>query len=285
MAGLEGTVHTPMGDVKKKQLVIGGALALLVGVYVYRKKQSAAAAASSQTAGSGASPSAATDPATGYPYGSAEDTAALQASAMASYGGYAGGAGGGGGGSLSTPPTSTPGFATNAAWAQAAEAYLTQNGADPTTVSAALGKYLTGQQVTDAQAAVIQSAIAFEGYPPVSGQDSYPPSIRQAPVPTGGGPKPPPPPPPVDKAPPTPTGMHLIGPTLRNAISFGWNAVPGGCDHYEVHMDGREIGTTANTNTYGGNLKPGTRHTFQVMAVSKGGHKSAPASLTATTAK
>lgn len=279
---LEGTVHTPMGNVGKKQLVIGGGLAVLVGLYVYRKRQ-AAAATSSQTAGSGAPPSAATDPATGYPYGTPEDTAALQAAATASYGGYAGAAGGSSGSSLSTPPSSTPGFATNAAWAQAAEQFLSQTGGDPTAISAALGKYLTGQQVSDAQASIIQSAIAFEGYPPVSGTDSYPPSIRQAPVPSGGAPKPPAPPP--DKAPPTPTGMHLIGPVGKTAISFGWNAVPGGADHYEIHMDGREIGTTANTNTYGGNLRPGSRHTFQVYAVSHGGHKSGAASLTATTAK
>lgn len=279
MTDMAGTVHTPLGTVKKKQLlIVGGGAALLVGVYVYRKRQAAASASSSQTAGSAASPSAATDPATGYPTGSPEDTAALQASSLAAYGGYNGAVGGGGGGdTLSTPPTSTPGFSSNAAWAQAAESYLAQTaGSDPTAVSAALGKYLTGQQVTDAQAQIIQSAIAFEGYPPVSGADSYPPSIRQAPVPT---PTPTPTPAP-DVAPKAPTRLQQIGAVYTTSIEVAWDVSPG-ADHYELHMDGRAISTHQETWAKVGGLKPGSRHTFQVYALSHSGKKS-PGSATLT---
>lgn len=286
---LEGTVHLPVvGNANKKQLVIAGAGVLLVGIYLYRKRQAAAAAAStsSTNAGSGSAPSAGTDPATGYPYGSPEDTAALQASSLAAYGGYSGAVGGGGGGgALSTPPASgsgSGGFATNAQWAQAAEDYLANStGGDPNAISAALGKYLTGGYLNDSQVSIVQSAIAFEGYPPVAGTFGYPPSYHSGTAPGG----PPVQGPPADHAPEPVTFLHVIQPVQRNVINFAWYSSAGGADHYEVYMDGREIGTTNNTNTYAGNLKPGSRHTFTVIAVSKGGKKSAPVSMTATTAK
>src|ERR1700720_1048663 len=80
----------------------GGALVLVGGVYYYRKNK-ASAAANTAIAAAGTN---AVDPATGYPYGSPEDAAALSTqsahvdpSTLASGGygftGYAGGSGSG----------------------------------------------------------------------------------------------------------------------------------------------------------------------------------------------
>jgi hypothetical protein len=62
---------------------------------------------------------------------------------------------------------------------------LTGEGYDAQTVSAALGAYEEGQQVTSAQQSIIQAAIGVEGYPPVPGANGYPPSIMVQG--TGGG--------------------------------------------------------------------------------------------------
>jgi hypothetical protein len=79
---------------------------------------------------------------------------------------------------------------TNAAWAQAAEQYLSQTGGyDPGTVAAALGIYITGSTLTAAQQAVVEAAIAFEGYPPQPGANGYPPAMHTT---TPGGQTPPP---------------------------------------------------------------------------------------------
>lgn len=116
---------------------------------------------------SGASTTASTDPnidpATGLPFSQ-------------EYGGY--GAGGGGvpqqfgyydpqtgsyitgTGSVTTPPT-------NASWAQQVEAYLQTVGYDPTTVAAALGKYLTGQTLSSDQQGIVAAAVGFYGNPPM----------------------------------------------------------------------------------------------------------------------
>lgn len=188
------------GKPVKKQTVFiatGAVVILGVAVYRYRKQQSsatnaaAAAAAAAQAPGTGAGTSDQIDPATGFAYGSAEDAAALTAQSGynspfgvpsgTSYlvGGASSGFPGGGG------------FVSNAQWAQAAEDYLVNTaGADATTVGNALGKYITGGTLDATMTAIVNQAIAFEGYPPVGGPDGYPPSIRTAPVtvpPTGGG--------------------------------------------------------------------------------------------------
>src|SRR5215468_3727767 len=99
------TINTPVGAVKKEYLYVGGGLIVIViGVGWYRnnkaKKDSVAAAGQAEI-----------DPATGYPFGSAEDAAALRAQA-----GYISP----GGGSAYTGVTQpTPGsFVSNAQWSQ-----------------------------------------------------------------------------------------------------------------------------------------------------------------------
>jgi hypothetical protein len=192
---LEGTLETPIGKVPKKGAVIVGVGAVgVLGIVWYRSKQQASQAATSS--GTSSTDSSNIDPATGYPYGSAEDVAAeqqLQGQSGALgplydpqyYGGYGGGYGGG------FPGPQSPGtFTSNAQWSQFAEDYLVNTvGESASDVGNALGKYITGQPLTTDQEAFVNQAIAFAGQPPVPGADGFPPSMRNAPAP------PPPPPP------------------------------------------------------------------------------------------
>lgn len=188
-----------MGNKIPKPVAIGGIGALAItGIYFFRKnKQKQDAQASVDAAGS-----TNIDPATGYPYGSAEDAASLanqdtyqMAGTSGGYGfqGYSGGSGGVFG-------TGVPGsFTSNAEWAQYVEQYEINNmGADAPTVGNAIGKYLTGQALTSEQVGIVQSAIAIAGYPPVNGPNGNPPSYVTSnttppPPPNGGGNPPPPP--------------------------------------------------------------------------------------------
>lgn len=76
---------------------------------------------------------------------------------------------------------------TNAQWSQAAISQLTSEGYDSQTVSAALGAYITGNNLTAAQVPIVQAAIAIEGYPPVPGAGGFPPGMKTGGGPGGGG--------------------------------------------------------------------------------------------------
>lgn len=184
MGALEGDIKTPFGSLSKKTgLFLAAGTILVFGYTWYRAKQSSAAAASA-TAGANDG----IDPATGYAYGSAEDAAALTAQAA-----YISPSTSGGGGGTASGAYPSGSFATNAAWAQAALQYMQSSGAltDETAFSTAIGKYLTGSPLSDAEKSLVEQAIAFEGYPPVPGPAGYPPSINTGPVvvtpPTTGG--------------------------------------------------------------------------------------------------
>lgn len=173
---VEGTLDTPLGKVNKKTAFIIGGGVVVLGVVWYRQKQAASAVASS-----GASTEI--NPATGYVYGSPEDAAALANQGAYVTPGSVGGVGGGGGGY--TPASQQPAPTTNAAWAQYVESTLVANGVitDPTQMGNALGKYLTGQALDPDMQSLVQQAIAFGGYPPVSGPNGYPPSMNTTPNP------------------------------------------------------------------------------------------------------
>lgn len=107
---------------------------------------------------------------------------------------------------------------TNASWAQQVEAYMTNLGYDPLAVGAALGKYLTGQTLSDDQKSMVQAALAFFGAPPggVPPVSTTPPAPPPAPTPT---PTPvphstPPPVPPHGEPAPTQTYTVMSGDTL-----------------------------------------------------------------------
>lgn len=172
------TIKLPgIGLVKKEYAYAAvGGVVLIGGVVYYRNRQAANAVA----VGTTTDDTGELDPATGYDYGTAEDTAAL--SAQAAYtpvgDGYSGATGSDGQTVTNITPVT---YATNPQWSQAAEEYLTTSiGAPSADVSEALGKYLTGANVVigSADESYIHQAIAAEGQPPQQGANGYPPSIR-----------------------------------------------------------------------------------------------------------
>lgn len=166
------TINVPgMGATKKTTVYVAGGIGVvIIGVVWYRSRSTASSTPVDTTQ---------IDPATGYPYGSAEDAAALQS--QSSY------ISAGGSGTGSSDPyygaQQPTGFTSNDQWAQAVEDYLGNTvGSDPNAVAAALGKYLVGRDVTDAERSIVEQGIGFKGYPPVSGPNGYPPSIRTSTV-------------------------------------------------------------------------------------------------------
>jgi hypothetical protein len=176
---LEGTVTTPFGQVSKKTAVIAGGFVLaLAGIVWYRQRQANAKAASVAAAGGST-----IDPATGYPYGSAEDAAAL--ATQAGYVSAVGGGGGGGGSSIPTPNSGPGTFTSNAQWAQYVQQYLVGNGSvtDSGKLSTAIGKYLAGLALSSDEIDLVHMAVAIGDKPPVAGSTGFPPSINTAPAP------------------------------------------------------------------------------------------------------
>jgi PASTA domain len=196
---MAGEVKVPgVGPVPKKYIGIGAViLAAILAVAYYRHSKAQAVPATTPSAGSaafdagftGGVPDLAendpyppdgtvgdptdpnsTDPATGATYGDEQSGYGTTAGGGSYQGPFPGGGSGNQGGG---PP-----FASNAAWAQAAEAELTANGSSATVVQVALGRYLNGQAVSKAQQNVIDAATGLEGEPPVAGKDGFPPAIR-----------------------------------------------------------------------------------------------------------
>lgn len=185
-AATAGHITLPGGLKVKKNVAIGvGVGAVVVAGVIYYRNKNAQAASTTDTGQYGSS---GIDPQTGYEYGSPEDQAALAAMSGSTLGqmdsaSYVGGQtigydqfgnpvyGQGQGG--------IPGaFTNNAQWTQAAESYMGSDGND--SIAAALGKYITGQPLTDTQVTVVQSAIASQGYPPIAGPSGFPPSYHTA---------------------------------------------------------------------------------------------------------
>lgn len=269
------TIKLPVFGNVKKPVVIGGVLVAGIGIVYFArtKKQQTDAAASVAAAGSSE-----IDPATGYPFGSAEDAAAMSAQGNYQsplntgygYGGYNGATGGGIFG------TGQPGsFASNAEWAQYVEAYEENNlGADAVIVGNAIGKYLTGQPLTADQVGVVQSAIAIGGYPPVNGPTGNPPSYVTAG--TSGGTTNPPPPPPgntgVGQAKPI-TGLKIIT-KGKTSVTIAWNptSAPQGYNYMLKQIDGHVVTnaqTSAHQITING-LHSGWEYNFSVHGIPNG---------------
>lgn len=174
---LEGTVKTPFGHMQKKTaLLAGGGLVVVVGIGYYRSKKAAAANAAATTSSAATtdanSGQSGIDPATGYPYGSAEDAAALAAQQGVSYNPYSPL----GGGSTGQYPQTGPPFSSNAAWAQFCEQTMGSSGSD--AIAAALGHYLTGSPLQSGEPTIVDQAIAIGGYPPTAGPNGMPPGLN-----------------------------------------------------------------------------------------------------------
>lgn len=287
---LEGDVKLPVfGQVpKKKAATVGAVLALLAGIVWYRHRGTAAAAnagaGEDTSADADLSAAAGSDGLESDPYppdgtiGDASDPNSTDPATGATYGdedsGYgipgldsSGGIGGIGTGVI------TGSFTSDAQWAQAAQAYLVDNeGADAGTVGTALGAYIAGADVTEAQKEIIEAAIAFEGNPPVAGPGGYPPSIRLVKGGTGGGTT-------TAKKPAKAPGGESTGGITQNravvrwtseasATSYRvrvWEDLPGGnTRNIYDHTDK----ATAQTVT---GLKAGTKYGWHVAAVNSAG--------------
>jgi hypothetical protein len=176
-----------MSGKKKATLFISAVAVGGAGIYLYRK-HSAAASTTGTAADSGIDPNTGVpyadetgtsiDPNTGIPY--ADETAGTTPGLEGTYnpltGQYTPGLGG-------IPGGNAP--ASNAMWAQSAESFLVSEDYDPATTAAALGAYLVGVPLTQAQYSIVQAAIAFEGQPPQGA-----PPVQQ--LPPGGQTNPPP---------------------------------------------------------------------------------------------
>lgn len=245
-----------------KPLVIGGGAAIIIGgIFYYRKNQANAASQASVNAAG----SSEIDPATGYPYGSAEDAAAL--SAQGDYqnpiqGAY--GFAGYGGGAAANFGSGAPGsFANNAEWAQFVENYEINNtGGDSAAVGNAIGKYISGQPLTtDAMVSLVQQAIAIGGYPPTSGPNGHPPGYVTA-LPGSTIP------PPISTAKAgVITGLKQTAKT-RTSFTVAWNATPasGGYTYMVKQINGKIVkqGTTSSHSVNITGMHPAWSYNFSI---------------------
>lgn len=175
-----------VGPVSKKWLIIVAAgSAASIGYLAWRRRQSAAAAAPAGT--SAADASGQIDPLTGDVAGSEQDQ--LDLAALQDESGTGLGLGGEPVSGVFAPAASivpgAGGFATNAEWAQQAEADLGALGISQTALAAALGHYLTGAALAPDEQGLVDQARALEGDPPVSGPGGFPPAMRTTPASTG----------------------------------------------------------------------------------------------------
>lgn len=184
----------PFKDLSKTQLyiVVGGGLAIgVVAEVLHHKKTGSWSPFASGTASSSNSGATGTDPVTGLPFSQDDTTdpitgqtylaeaqqygSVAAAEAAVSAWGQSTATGSGipvnpaspaSSGSINTPVGSSV-YTSNAAWAQAATAGLTDVGYPATDVSSALGAYLTQTPLTPAQATLVKTAIAEYGPAPI----------------------------------------------------------------------------------------------------------------------
>lgn len=172
---MAGTVKLPvLGTVKSGYVWAGVAIVtVIVGVAYSRRSHPSSSSSGSSGVSSASTAAASIDPQTGYPYGSAEDEAALaqlQSSAYG-YGAYGSAYGEGAyygytgtginGASANTGPGT---FTDNAYWL----AYASENitGYAASDIQAALSAYLAGVPLTATQMSIVQVALGVAGTPP-----------------------------------------------------------------------------------------------------------------------
>ncbi len=124
--------------------------------WYFQKKQAAAGSAAANQQTDPAGNIGSIDPATGYVYGTPEDTAALAANNA--------GTGGGSAGQNATTGAQT--YADNNTWGIAAVNGLVAKGIDGTTANQAIQNYLTSQPLTTAEQGDVNLVIQALGAPP-----------------------------------------------------------------------------------------------------------------------
>lgn len=276
--------------IDKTYVYAGVGIVLVAGVYYYRKNKASQDAAAAQAQSVANAGSQAIDPATGYPYGSAEDQAALATQSTSAAGtgdgtlgggyGYSGYAVGYGSGDSIYGANQPGSFTNNAQWAQYVEGYeIDTMGADAATVGNAIGKYITGQPLTnDTMISLVQSAISIGGYPPVNGPNGNPPGYTTSSSTTT--PTTPTPPTPTTPSPGTkPAGAisNLAAKPSGTSCTVTWNSVPAPAQGYFY-----ELSTVQGTIIQKGNLsqfatsqsftglKKGTTYNFGIQALPGG---------------
>lgn len=262
-------IKTPLGSIDKKTAyIIGGGIVVVAGIVYYRQKK---AAATSNIPADNSSNEI--DPATGFPYGTTED-----AQALAAQNNYATVGGGSSGGGASSMPPSNLSFSNNGQWTQAAIQTMEADGSatDPSALSAALGKYISGQYIAvgSAEDSLVTQAIAHVGMPPVAGPNGYPPNFNRTPLSTTVG---------------QVGGLHAIR-VSSNEIALAWNAVNNANGYDLSWRDGH--GRTASATSLGNNyvmsnLPRSERYTVQVRAKASNNGTPGPwsAAFTTTTSK
>lgn len=192
--------------------------------YLERKKSATAAAASTTsttatTGNYGTDPAGNTgeiNPATGYVYGSAEDTAALQ--------------------QQSTGAQSSGSYSTNDQWAEAAINYLVGLGDDSVVANGAIEAYLQSQTLTTAQQAMVNSAIQKLGAPP---QPPSPGTTTGVVAPPGGA---------TTYATNPPTGLTVTS-SGGSSIGLKWNAATNATGYTVSAKPASGTGTAQTTTT------------------------------------
>lgn len=168
-----------IGEVKRGYAIAGAASVFVIVGYAYLRRRNSASASSAMPAtdtSAATVPSTDTstiDPATGFPYGSAEDQQALAAIDGSAYGGYGSGFGTGGGfyqppvTTVTTPVSTSSGttIKTNAEWLQHAVNHgLAGVSAEQMELACAL--WFAGAKVSASQLSVIRQMEAVFGPPP-----------------------------------------------------------------------------------------------------------------------
>lgn len=289
-----------IGGIKKEYaygaIAIGGIV--IIVVYMRSKSQSSATNSAGTVTDPAGNVCAALSPSSGYCPGTPEDLAYAGNTATGSGGlvgannaSYVGGQiigydqyGNPIYSSNSGQGNTGPGtFTNNASWAQAAQTYLIDNepNADPGVIGAALGAYINGHAVTDAQRSIIEQAIAFEGSPPVAGTDGvHPPGIVQGSGGTGT-------PPPVTKSATNPVKGLRKGTVNFDNFDVLWDASPNATGYtVTTTKAGRQVNQqkVTGTSAHIGHMQQGVRYTVRVWATPDP-KKGTPASITLTTKK
>lgn len=263
---LTGTIHVPVfGTVKKQTAVyVGiGAVVFVVGVYWYRQ-HNMATSAPADTSPAAIDPSI--DPATGVPW--ADETGS--GFGDAGLPGIVDGSNTDTSGAIDTSGTGGPPFNDNSAWARFVEQAMGSTGAD--AIAAAIGHYLNGAELTDAEKTTAEEAVAIGNKPPVAGPGGFPPSFRSKGVPGH----------PVNAHNPV-KGLHVEARFTQADLT--WQAEPH-AQHYLVKILGggkviKSATVTGTKHTFTG-LQRGHHYTAQVRA-QPGGAGGTDARVTFTT--